>query len=409
MGTGTHAPTARVAFCIDTFDIGGTELNAVRLAEHLVLRGMQLEVVAMKEGGPLLRRYEAAGIPVSTYPFQGFASVGAAAQCLRLRRHLRDNRIDVIHCHDYYSNILGAAASLRNRGLVLITSRRWSTKHPPKLLQRLNGWVSRRADCVLANSARLRDELVRDDHVAPGRIVVISNFVDEHALVPLEAGRRAWWRQRFGIPHGAMAVGCVSRLAQVKNFGALLDAVAGLGEAASGVHILLIGDGTTRAALSRQAQELGLTDRLHITGFQAAGEENLQGVLDIVVLPSTSEGFPNAVIEGMAAGVPVIATDVGGVPDVVADQVTGLLVPPADPDRLGAALMQLLRDAGLRTTLARAARERVIAENTADRIVGQTQSLYSSLLEESQQPHFTDVRRGYPPCLTRAPCTTTGR
>ena len=384
---------ARIAFCVDTFDIGGTELNAVRLAEQLVRRGVQLEVVAMKQSGPLRQRYEAAGIPISTYGFRSFASIGAIRECLRLRKHLRRSRIEVLHCHDYYSNILGAMATLGRGGPALITSRRWSTKHPPRLLQQLNGWVARRADRVLANSARLKDELIRDDRVNPERIITISNFVEERALVPLEPGRRADWRARFGIPDGAIAVGCVSRLAPVKNFSALLNAVAALRGSWPDLHVLLIGDGTCRDALEHQATVLGLSGRVHITGLQAAGAENLQGVLDIVVLPSTSEGFPNAVVEAMAARVPVIATDVGGVSDVVVDRVTGLLIPAEDPEALAGALELLLHDHSLRQALADAGRARVAEMHTADRVVWQTQALYLSLLQ--QQPRLTDVRRGY--------------
>ena len=237
----------------------------------------------------------------------------------------------------------------------------------------------------------------------PERIITISNFVDERALVPLEPVRRAGWRERFGIPDGAMAVGCVSRLAPVKNFAALLSAVAALRGSWPDLHVLLIGDGACRAALEQQTIKLGLSGRVHITGLQAAGAENLQGILDIVVLPSISEGFPNAVVEAMAARVPVIATDVGGVPDVVVDRVTGLLIPAEDPDALAGALDLLLRDHSLRQALADAGRARVAAMHTAAGVVGQTQALYLSLLQQRARPHRRSARLH--PCLTHAPCT----
>jgi glycosyltransferase involved in cell wall biosynthesis len=148
-----------------------------------------------------------------------------------------------------------------------------------------------------------------------------------------------------------------------------------------GVHTVVVGDGPERAQLEALAGQLGLADRVHLAGHQQDVRPWL-AALDVLVLSSDWEGMPNALLEAMAAGLPIVATAVGGVPEVVVDGATGLLVPPGDPSALAEAITRLLRDPDLRRTMGQAGRARVERRFSINETVRLTEELYATLLEE---------------------------
>ena len=179
----------------------------------------------------------------------------------------------------------------------------------------------------------------------------------------------------MGIPEGSMVIGCVARLDPVKDHGTLLRAYARLARAHPTVHLLLVGEGPQRPVLEREVAQLGLAGRVHFAGARS-NRPNLHGLVDISVLTSQSEGFPNTIVEAMAAGRPVVATRVGGVPDAVEHGRTGLLVDPGDDEALAVALDALLTDEVKRATLGREARERARRLYHRDRVLPELEALY---------------------------------
>ena len=368
------APAVRVGYCVDSFDIGGTELNAVRTVEALDRRRFQLTVFHLHETGPLRARYEALGLRLLHLPIGPLYSPRTAVQGVRFLRLLRHEGIEVVHTHDIYTNIF-AAPWARLAGCRVIASRRWLDATPRAGLVPLNRWSYRCAHRVVANSSLGVRLLTDEERVPAARVLELPNFLEERAFnkVPIEV--RNARRHSWGIPEGAFVIGTVARLAPVKNHAVELRALQRLNE---DVHLVLIGDGPSRRALEDLAKELQVDRRVHFPG-QLLETENLHQFFDVSVLCSRSEGFPNAVIEALAAGCPVIATPVGGVPEVIIERQTGLLVPVDQPDALAASVQELRRDDGLRKRLSEAGPASVRSRYHQTVVIAQLEALYQSL------------------------------
>ena len=374
------APTRaiRVAFCIDSFDIGGTELNAVRTVEALDRRRFQVSVFHLHQTGPLRARYEALGLQLLHLPIGPLYSPRTAVQAVRFLRLLRREGIEVVHTHDIYTNIF-AAPWARLAGCGLVASRRWLDATPRAGLAPLNRWSYRCAHRVIANSARGVRLLIDEERVPAARVLELPNFLEERAFnhVPLEvrsARRRSW-----GVPPDAFVIGTVARLAPVKNHALVLRALPRLDE---DVHLVLVGEGPSRRALEELTKELHVERRVHFTG-QLVETENLHQFFDVSVLCSRSEGFPNTVIEALAAGCPVVATPVGGVPEVIIERQTGLLVPVDQPDVLAASVQELRRDTALRKRLSEVGPARARAKYHQTLVIAQLEALYQDLAREA--------------------------
>lgn len=391
-GDGGGRRRVRVVFCVDNLRIGGTELNAVRTAERLDRSRFAVSVACLSGDGPLRRRYEDAGIPVVDFPISSLYGRDALRQGARLARYLRAERADVVHSHDVYTNIFGTAWARVAGTPVVVASRRWWHSLPGAAHRIGNRVAYRVADYVLANSPAVAASLVRDDGVAVARVVTVPNFVDDAAFAPLAAGERAARRAALGVPSDATVVGVVARLSPVKDHASLLRAAAELRPRWPALHFLLFGDGESRPALEELARGLGIADAVHFAGTQS-NHLNLHALFDVSVLCSLSEGFPNSLVEAMAAGRPAVATAVGGNADAVEDGVTGLLVPPADPARLAAAIEALLGDPERRTAMGEAGRARARERYHAANVVRALEDGYLRMLERRAPSRAREVAR----------------
>jgi glycosyltransferase involved in cell wall biosynthesis len=208
--------------------------------------------------------------------------------------------------------------------------------------------------------------------------VTIPNFLDEAAFEPLPVPERRRMLDALGVPEGAFVVGIVARLSRVKDHATLLRAIASLRDRIPTLHCVLVGEGPERASIETLAGALGIGDIVHLAG-ERAQPPNLHGLFDVSVLCSTTEAFPNSVLEAMAASRPVVATDVGGTPDAVREGTTGLLVRPGDPAGLADAILRLYQEPALRVTLGNAAREAARADYSADSVIRQVEALYTRL------------------------------
>ena len=382
-GCAASAPGAlsraiRVGYCIDLFDIGGTELNAVRTVEALDRRRFEVTVFHLRETGPLRARYEALGLQLLHLPIGPLYSPRTAAQGVRFLRLLQREGIEVVHTHDLYTNIF-AAPWARLAGCRVIASRRWLDATPRAGLVPLNRWSYRCAHRVVANSSLGVRLLIDKERVPAARVLELPNFLEERAFsrVPVEV--RSARRRNWGVPQGAFVIGTVARLAPVKNHAMSLRALQRLDE---DVHLVLIGAGPSRRELEELARELHVDRRVHFTG-ELVEAENLHQFFDVSVLCSRSEGFPNVVIEALAAGCPVIATPVGGVPEVILDRQTGLLVPVDQPEALAATVVELRRDAVLRRRLSEAGTACVRGKYHQTSVITQLEALYQDLARKS--------------------------
>jgi glycosyltransferase involved in cell wall biosynthesis len=368
----------RLAYCTDNFQIGGTELNAVRWAEHLSPERFQLTVVHFQADGPLRTRYEQTGAHLFHVPLRNMYGPGAVRQGMRLARFLARERIQVFHAHDLYSNIFGVLWARLAGVPAVIASRRWWHRSQRPLLQLVNRWAYRAAHRVLANSPSVAGLLTRDEGVPPAKVVCVPNFLAEYAFRPLSPSDRAAWRTRMGVPADALVIGIVARLDRVKDHATLVRAFARVATGIPPVHLLCVGEGPQRAELTSLARALRVEGRIQFPGV-VTPPFNLHHLFDVSVLCSVSEGFPNSILEAMAAARPVIATRVGGVPDAIQDGETGVLVPPGDPEALAAALQAVIGAPERARRLGTAAQAHARVEYHESRVIERLSAWYESL------------------------------
>mgnify|MGYP001592812815 CR=1 FL=1 len=366
-----------VMFVVDNLDIGGSELNAVRTAEHLDRSRFAVRVFCLGGTGPLADRYAKLGIPVECADSGPLARPRAVGIGWGFAKQLRRNHIRIIHAHDIYSNEFAAIWTRVAGTGQLVLSRRWLTA--PKKHQFLNAMAYRIADRVLVNSRTVAQHMGQTEHIDKQRLIVIPNFLDDSAFDPISPERRQAWRAKFGIKPEDRVIGTVARLARVKDHATLLRATALIVGQWPTLKVLLVGDGPEHSPLLALAGDLGLGDRLHFTG-ELPHSPSPHHLLDISVLTSLREGFPNSLLEAMASTRPIIATDVGGVPEAIIDGETGLLTPAGDPSALAERLGCVLRDSGLGTRLAEQAYKMAYERYRARDVVGALESLYKTLL-----------------------------
>jgi glycosyltransferase involved in cell wall biosynthesis len=303
---------------------------------------------------------------------------------LRLLHYLRKQRIDVLHAHKFGSNAWGALIGrLARVPVVLAHEHSWSYTGKPlrrfvdrRLIAR---WSSR----FIAVSREDQRRMSAVEGIAPSRTLFLPNAV--LASTPT-SGRDI--RAELGIPATAPLVGAVGLLRPEKAYQVLVRAAAQLRASQPEVQILIVGDGPERAALQRLAEELGVMDTVRFVG-RRTDVPDILSVLDIAVCCSDSEGSPLSVMEYMQAGLPVVATRVGGIPDLIEPDVHGLLVPRGDSTALASALAELLAAPERARAMGTRAAERQRAEFDIDVLVRRIEGIYLDLLAGRAPEDFT--------------------
>ena len=366
-----------VVFSIDTMSVGGTEMNAVRTAERLDRSRFRLTVVTMRGEGPLAERYERAGIPVVRFPIHSLFGPATVRQAFRLADFLRRERVSIVHCHDQYSNFF-STLSARYAGVpVVIASKRWLHWSPRYRIVNAIGF--RAATRVLANSPLVARSLSVDDRLSARRIVVVPNFVDDAAFTRPSDSTIVGWRRELDVPADATIVGIVASLQAIKDHATLLRAMARLAPKWPKLRLVIVGEGALLPTLRAQASELGIADAVRFAGLRPQ-HPSFHYLFDISVLSSVSEGFPNSLVEAMAAGRPIVASRVGGVPDAVHDGENGLLVPAGNADAFAEAISTLLTDRHRADAMGRQGARRAAEEYAAPVVIGGLERLYDQLV-----------------------------
>jgi glycosyltransferase involved in cell wall biosynthesis len=241
-----------------------------------------------------------------------------------------------------------------------------------------NGVSYRRlAHRVLANSEAVGRRVWESEGVAPERVIVVPNFLEAEAFKGLSEQARLALRGELHVPRDAIVVGCVARLRSEKNLPMLLRGVHALRQRIPQLHAVLIGDGPSEGELRALATQLEIAEQVHFAGYRP-NRPNPHSLFDISVLCSEREGFPNSIIEAMAVARPVVATSVGGVPDVVQDGRTGFLVNPGDDSKFVESVEHLASDPTRRRLMGAAGRAVVEARYGADTVLGRLAELYET-------------------------------
>ena len=355
-----------VVLLLTSFAIGGTERQMVELARRLEPSRFRVHLACFHRQGPLLDEVPP-WIPIREFPVRGFVNVAAVGRLIKFVSWCRSIDPTIVHTCDLYANIFGLPGAALAGVPVRIANRReilTGDKSPAKLrAQRL---AYRAAHAVVANSSAAGDQLAREG-VPSDKLRLIANGLDIRRFVPVTP--------RPDIRRIVM----VANLRPEKGQDTLLAAAPRILARYPDASFTFVGDGPRREALELLTRALGISERVRFMGESRDVAPILAGH-DLFVLPSRSEAFPNALIEAMATALPVVATDVGGIPEVVRPG-SGLLVRPNDERVLADAVLALMDDPAAAAALGRAARADVERHYTIDRMVERFEQLYLAKIE----------------------------
>ncbi len=363
-----RSPQIPVAVFLTRFEPGGTERQIIELIRRLNPARFAVHVACFDTRGSWFPKVAGVAASVGTFPITGFGRPQTVRQLFHFAAWLRRHRIAVVQTCDLYANIFGLIGAAMAGVPVRIGSRRELNpdKSPGQI--RLQRFAYRCATRIVANSPAAA-KMLESEGVKLSQVSLIPNGVDVAAYGPREP--RASIRE----------VVTVANLRPEKNHETLIAAAAALAPSHPSLRFAIVGDGSRRAELQALARARGVD---HVVDF-LGHREDVPAVLaaaDLFVLPSRSEAFPNSAIEAMAAGLPVIATAVGGLLDLVEHGRTGLLVPPCDPESLASAIASLVRDPASAQRLGAAARHEVTSRYGFDRMVHSFEDLYETGLRE---------------------------
>ena len=370
--TGTlssHAVLPRVFMMINSLERGGSERQFVALAQSLDKTRFDLHLGCIQRKGAFLQGLDEISefrLGGNVYGWQSWRSR------LGLARHLHQTEIAVAQAFDLYTN-LSLIPAARLAGVpVVIGSHRQLGDLLSRIQSKVQAAVLAVCDRVVCNSHAAAQHLV-DEGISKRKIVVIGNGLAPEAFIPTSPA----------IPRtpGILRVGMIARMnATYKNHSLLLRAASLMGFGAPCFELLFVGDGPLRPILEKEAQDLRIHERVRFVGDRC-DISALLASMDISVVPSRSESLSNVILESMAAGVPVLATDVGGNRELLANE-RGLLVPSDNPNALAAGLGQMLRNANLRIQFGTNARRYAESTFSLKRMQMCYERLYAELLEE---------------------------
>jgi L-malate glycosyltransferase len=367
---------------VDSFNQGGSERQALQLTRLLCESGrFRIYLASLSSEGYLretITDLDIGDVPI--FPLQSFYDRNAVQQLRRFRQLLKSLRIDIIHSHDFYTNVFGMAGAALARTPVRIASMRetMGMRSPAqKRVQRLAYTLSHQ---IIANSNAVRDKLIKDG-IDRDKVTVVYNGLSLERLATNASRSEAL--SRLGLPAAAAQQRLISIVAnmrhEVKDYPMFLRSAQHVKATVRDAAFLLAGEGELMESLRVLGSQLGLDDSLYFLGRCDHIAELLK-ISDICVLSSKAEGFSNSIIEYMAAGRPVVATNVGGASEAVVDGVTGFLVPSSDDRAMAEKLILLLQNPEHATEMGRQGRAIVQEKFSCAAQLESTERLYEKLL-----------------------------
>jgi glycosyltransferase involved in cell wall biosynthesis len=382
----------KIVRVIARLNIGGPAIHVINLTADLDPARFESVLVTGTESrgeGSMLDLARARGVtPVIIPEMVGEATLNRRdlKALVALYRLFRRERPHIVHTHTAKAGVLGRVAARLARVPVVVHTYHGHVLHgyyaplQSSLLRRAERGLGLVSDRLVTVSERVKGDLVRYEVARPEKIAVIPLGLD---LAPFLAspGHRGKLRQELGWSNGERVVGIVGRIFPIKNHRLFLEAAARVAGELDRARFLVVGDGVLRPAMEDYARALGIAHRVVFTGWR----RDLPVIypdLDVLVVSSNNEGTPVSAIEAMAAGCPVVATRVGGLPDLITDGETGRLVEPRDPAALAASILRLLRDPETASRLGETAQATVAERFAVDRLCRDMEGLYVELLAQ---------------------------
>jgi glycosyltransferase involved in cell wall biosynthesis len=345
---------------------GGQEIRTVAEVRWLLAHGWGA-LIACQPDSPLLAEAQASGLPVEAVRMRSSIDVGAI---LRLRQLMRARDVGLVHTHSSVDSWLASIAA-KSLGLPVVR-----TRHVSIPIGRRRGLVYRLADRVITSAESARS-MVTAAGIAPDRVVTISAGVDSERFHPGVSGTAV--RKELGLGE-APVVGLVANVRGSKGHNVFLEAARSVIAGKPDARFLIVGDGVGFDEVSRRVREMSLDTSVCLTGFRRDIPE-VMAALDVLVLPSIrSEAIPQVIPQALAVGTPVVASTVGGSPELIRDGENGRLVPPGDSRALADAILALLREPDRARAMARAGQAMVRERYTIDATMARTTAVYRGLL-----------------------------
>lgn len=368
----------RVVRIVSDLPFGGVEQRLLSLLPRLRDIGWDVSIICIREAGQMAPMFEREGVQVSVIPFRSRFSPRSLWE---LARGLSSQRADIVHTHMYRSNTSGTVAARLARVRVVISN-----------VHNVNEWDNMRQlwtdrmlipfkDKVVAVSEAVRRNYIDRTHVDPGKVVTIYNGIDLDRFRGV--GRDAGLARELGIADEERVVSVFARLVEQKRHVDFLAMAVQVLKVLPNVKFLIVGKGKLREQLEQMASQLGLSERTVFAGHRE-DVPNLLALTDVIVMCSDKEGFSNSLLEAMAAGVPVVATDVGGNAEAIVDRTSGFIVPRRRPDLLARRVLALLTDRALYRSVSKAAAERASLFGI-EQMCERTDALYTSLMSRKQR------------------------
>jgi glycosyltransferase involved in cell wall biosynthesis len=377
----SHPDRMRIIYVVNNLVIGGAERHLTRLLGALYSSDQwDVSVYCLERKGPYLKTMEAMGIEV-VGPSTPWSARRVPSALLALYRYLRQERPLIVHAYLIEAGVLGAMAARLARVPFVLTCRRYVHAFRGQQFRRyrvMTAIMDRCSDVVIAVCEAACEQAIHEGTPAE-KVIVVENSVPLTREVP----------PRGNLFNGDPVIGSVGSLHVRKGYRYLIEATPLVLTELPEARFVLVGGGPERPRLEQLAAELGVAGRVQFLGQRTDISDLLPG-FDVFVLPSITEGMPNAVLEAMAAGIPVVASRVGGVPEIVQDGETGLLVEPESPSDLACSLVRLGRNAPLRLALRQRALAVVTSRFNPQREVDETEAVYFQLLQ--QHPRRWSVR-----------------
>ena len=367
----TSIPLAQVVYALA---IGGSETLARRLALGLTRRRYACSLYAVHDGGPLANLLRADGIPCRAFSRKGKWD---SSPLVRLVQQFRADGTKVVHTHHLGQLLYGGLAGRLAGCRVIHTEHDYYSLSRPRAQQLLRV-LTRLADRVTAVAEPVRSFLEGTVGLPASKLITIQNGVEIHryeTAIPHD-------RKKWDLENSDVIIGCVARLSPEKGHTVLLRAFRKVISRHPQARLVLIGDGDERERLQHLAAELNIGHFVRFLGLRADVPEVL-AACNLFTLPSIQEGFPMVILEALAAGKAVIASEVGAIPDAIQHGATGMLVPPGDVDALAHALCLLIEDEGVRLRLGQRGRAFVREAYDFERTVGRYDNLYQRVLGEA--------------------------
>lgn len=375
----TNRPPTTVSLLIPTLDRSGAEKQLVQLACGLPRGEFRVEVIALTRGGPLEQELDQHGITLTLIGKRHRLDLRALRQ---LKRHLAFNQPNLLHTCLFAANSYGRLARTASPATRVIVSERCVDSWKSRWQLWLDRRLIPRTDWFLANSNSVA-EFYRSVGVPGERIEVIANGIDAGGLPlagthPENHQRRRLIREEFGLPPETVLVTCVGRLAAQKRIEDLVWAIELLGHQAPTAHLLIVGDGTERDRLKRFAEEIRCEQRVHFAGHRDDVPE-IWAASDVAWLASDFEGQSNSLMEAMAAGLPVLASNIPANAELVVDRQTGHLVEVGDAAGFASRTARLFENPQQARELGQAARQSMLEHHSVEANIDAHVRLYHRL------------------------------